>query len=102
VIANSRFTGHAITVEFTKEALKDLLSLQAQLVTIENMQKTTFAALLRKLAIRCLPSSAALASLAECQSVGIKKSWNLVVPSEVGLDARPARVAHALAQFNVI
>ena len=40
VIANSRFTGHAITVEFTKDALKDLLSLQAKLVTIENIQKT--------------------------------------------------------------
>jgi chromosomal replication initiator protein len=40
VIANSRFTGSAITIEFTKEALKDLLSLQAKLVTIENIQKT--------------------------------------------------------------
>ena len=40
VIANSRFTGHPITMEFTKEALKDLLSLQAKLVTIENIQKT--------------------------------------------------------------
>ena len=40
VIANSRFTGRAITVEFTKEALKDLLSLQAKLVTVENIQKT--------------------------------------------------------------
>jgi chromosomal replication initiator protein len=40
VIANSRFTGHPITVEFTKEALKDLLSLQAKRVTIENIQKT--------------------------------------------------------------
>jgi chromosomal replication initiator protein len=40
VIANSRFTGHPITLEFTREALKDLLSLQAKLVTIENIQKT--------------------------------------------------------------
>ena len=40
VIANSRFTGHAITLDFTREALKDLLSLQAKLVTIENIQKT--------------------------------------------------------------
>ncbi len=40
VIANSRFTGRAITVEFTKEALKDLLSLQAKLVTVDNIQKT--------------------------------------------------------------
>src|SRR6202012_5146355 len=40
VIAHTRFPGHPITVEFTKEALKDLLSLQAKLVTIENIQKT--------------------------------------------------------------
>ena len=40
VIANSRFTGQPITMEFTREALKDLLSLQAKLVTIENIQKT--------------------------------------------------------------
>lgn len=40
VIANSRFTGRTITVEFAKEALRDLLSLQAKLVTMENIQKT--------------------------------------------------------------
>ena len=40
VIANSKFTGEAITIEFAKDALKDLLSLQAKLVTIENIQKT--------------------------------------------------------------
>jgi chromosomal replication initiator protein len=40
VIANARFTGQPITVEFAKEALRDLLSLQAKLVTIENIQKT--------------------------------------------------------------
>jgi chromosomal replication initiator protein len=40
VIANSRFTGQPITVDFTKDALKDLLSLQARLITIENIQKT--------------------------------------------------------------
>jgi len=40
VTANARFTGQPITLEFTKEALKDLLTLQARLVTIENIQKT--------------------------------------------------------------
>ena len=40
VIANARFTGQEITVDFTKHALKDLLNLQARLVTIENIQKT--------------------------------------------------------------
>jgi chromosomal replication initiator protein len=40
VIANSRFTGHPITLDFTKEALKDLLSMQARMITVENIQKT--------------------------------------------------------------
>lgn len=40
VIANSRFTGRPITLDFTKEALKDLLALQDKLVTVENIQKT--------------------------------------------------------------
>ncbi len=40
VIANARFTGRPIDLEFAREALKDLLTLQARLVTIENIQKT--------------------------------------------------------------
>ncbi len=40
VMANSRFTGRPITLDFAREALKDLLALQERLVTIENIQKT--------------------------------------------------------------
>lgn len=40
VIANAHFTGSPITVEFAKEALRDLLALQAKLVSIDNIQKT--------------------------------------------------------------
>jgi len=40
VIANSQFTGRPITLEFAKDALKDLLALQDKLVTIDNIQKT--------------------------------------------------------------
>lgn len=40
VIANSQFTGQPITIDFTREALKDLLTLHAKLVTIENIQRT--------------------------------------------------------------
>ncbi len=40
VIANAHFTGNEITVDFAREALKDLLTLQAKLVTIDNIQKT--------------------------------------------------------------
>jgi chromosomal replication initiator protein len=40
VIANYRFTGRPINLEFAKEALRDLLALQDRLVSIENIQKT--------------------------------------------------------------
>jgi chromosomal replication initiator protein len=40
MVATSEFTGRAITLEFTKEALRDLLALQEKLVTVENIQKT--------------------------------------------------------------
>ncbi len=40
VIANSKFTGRPIDLEFAKEALRDLLALQERLVSIENIQKT--------------------------------------------------------------
>ncbi len=40
VIANSDFTGRPISLDFAKEALKDLLAMQDRLVSIENIQKT--------------------------------------------------------------
>ncbi len=39
VIANASFTGKPITLDFAKDALRDLLAMQAKLVTIENIQK---------------------------------------------------------------
>ena len=39
VIANAQFTGQKITIEFTKEALRDLISLQDKLINIDNIQK---------------------------------------------------------------
>ena len=40
IIANAHFTGKAITLDFVKEALRDLLALQDKLVTIDNIQRT--------------------------------------------------------------
>lgn len=40
VMANAQFTGQPITLDFAKEALRDLLALQDKLVTIDNIQKT--------------------------------------------------------------
>ncbi len=40
VTANANFTGRAITIDFVREALRDLLALQDKLVTIDNIQRT--------------------------------------------------------------
>lgn len=40
VIANAQFTGQAITMDFAREALRDLLASHDKVVTIENIQKT--------------------------------------------------------------
>jgi chromosomal replication initiator protein len=40
VIANANFTGRPISIDFVKEALRDLLALQDKLVTIDNIQRT--------------------------------------------------------------
>ncbi len=40
VVATANFTGRPITLEFAKDALRDLLALQEKLVTVENIQKT--------------------------------------------------------------
>jgi chromosomal replication initiator protein len=40
VIANAHFTGKPITLEFAREALRDLIALQDRLVNVENIQKT--------------------------------------------------------------
>jgi chromosomal replication initiator protein len=39
VMANSEFTGQPITLEFAREALRDLLAVQEKLVTIDTIQK---------------------------------------------------------------
>jgi len=40
VVATARFTGQPISLEFAKQALRDLLAVQEKLVSIENIQKT--------------------------------------------------------------
>lgn len=40
IIANAQFTGQPITLEFAKDALRDMIAAQDKLVTIDNIQKT--------------------------------------------------------------
>jgi chromosomal replication initiator protein len=43
VLASAEFTGESISLDFTKEALKDLIALQDRRITIDNIQKTVAA-----------------------------------------------------------
>ncbi len=40
VIANAQFTGRSITLDFVKDALKDLIAAQDKMISIDNIQKT--------------------------------------------------------------
>jgi chromosomal replication initiator protein len=40
VIANAEFTGREITLDFAKDALRDLIALQDRMINVENIQKT--------------------------------------------------------------
>ncbi|QCI16859.1 chromosomal replication initiator protein DnaA [Buchnera aphidicola (Aphis helianthi)] len=40
IIVNANFTHKTITIEFVREALRDILALQEKLITIDNIQKT--------------------------------------------------------------
>jgi chromosomal replication initiator protein len=40
VTANAHFTGRPITLEFAKDALRDLIAMQDRLVNVDNIQKT--------------------------------------------------------------
>lgn len=40
VLAYSRFTGHPVSMELAKEALKDLLAVQNRQISLDNIQKT--------------------------------------------------------------
>ena len=40
IIANAQFTGRPITVDFAKDALRDMIAAQDRQITVENIQKT--------------------------------------------------------------
>jgi chromosomal replication initiator protein len=69
VIANSRFTGRPINLDFAKEALRDLLALQDRLVSIENIQKTV--AEYYKLRVADLLSKRRTRSIARPRQIGM-------------------------------
>lgn len=75
VIAYSRFTRRPITMELTREALKDLLALQEKLVTIENIQKTV--AEYYKIRVSDLPSKRRSRAIARPRQIAMTLSKEL-------------------------
>jgi chromosomal replication initiator protein len=84
IVANAHFTGQPINLDFAREALKDLLNLQARLVTIENIQKTV--ADYFKLRLSDLLSEKRSRSLARPRQIAMKLSRELTQMSlpEIG------------------
>ena len=73
VLANSQLTGAALSIDFVRESLRDLLAIQSRLVTIENIQK----------------------AVAEYYKVRLS---DLLSPSRTRSLARPRQVAMSLAK----
>ncbi len=84
VYANAQFTGKLISLEFTKEALSDLLVLHDKLVSIENIQKTV--AEYYKLRVEDLQSSSRLRVIARPRQLAMALSKELTTLSlpEIG------------------
>jgi chromosomal replication initiator protein len=103
VVASSQFTGRQISVELTKDALRDLLALQERLVTIENIQRTV--AEYYKIRIGDLSSSKRSRSIARPRQLAMALSKELTSHSlpEIG-DAFGGRdhttVLHGCRKIN--
>lgn len=103
VTANAQFTGNKISIPLAREALKDLLSLQAKLITIENIQKTV--AEFYKLKLSDLLSKKRSRSIARPRQLAMALAKNLTHHSlpEIG-DAFGGRdhttVLHACRKIN--
>ena len=103
VMANSQFTGSPITLEFAKEALRDLIAVQEKLVTIENIQKTV--AEYFKMRVADLLSKRRSRSIARPRQIAMSLSKELTSRSlpEIG-DAFGGRdhttVLHACRKVN--
>ncbi len=84
VIANAHFTGRPITVDFAKDALRDLLALQDRQVTIENIQRTV--AEYYKIRIADLSASKRSRSIARPRQIAMALSKELTSHSlpEIG------------------
>ncbi len=84
VMATAEFTGQPISLDFAKEALRDLLALQERLVSIENIQRTV--AEYYKLRVVDLLSK--------------KRSRSIARPRQVGMALAKELTSHSLPEIG--
>lgn len=105
VVANARFTKREISLELTRETLKDLLALQDKLVTIDNIQRTV--AQFYKLRVADLTSKRRTRSIARPRQIAMALAKELTSHSlpEIG-DAFGGRdhttVLHACRKVSAL
>lgn len=85
VVANSNFTGQPITIEFSRNTLKDLLHLQDKLVTLDNIQKTV--AEYFKIKMHDLLSA--------------KRTRSLVRPRQIAMSLSKELTSHSLPEIGL-
>ncbi len=84
VIATAQFTGRPITVESTKEALKDQIAAQAKLITLENIQRTV----------------AKFYNLKLTDLTGIRRSRSIARPRQIAMSLAKELTNHSLPEIG--
>lgn len=84
VIATAQFTGRPITVESTKEALKDQIAAQAKLITLENIQRTV----------------AKFYNLKLTDLTGARRSRSIARPRQVAMSLAKELTNHSLPEIG--
>ncbi len=84
VAANSQFTGKTITLDFVKDALRDMLAAQDKLITIENIQKTV----------------AEYYQIRISDLISIKRSRSIARPRQIAMTLAKELTSHSLPEIG--
>ena len=84
IMANAEFTGRAITVDFAKDSLRDMLAAQDKLVTIENIQKTV----------------AEYFKIRTSDLLSVKRSRTIARPRQIAMTLAKELTSHSLPEIG--
>ena len=84
IMANAQFTGQPITVEFAKDALRDMLAAQNKQVTIANIQKTV----------------AEYYKIRTSDLLSVKRSRTIARPRQIAMTLAKELTSHSLPEIG--